>query len=113
MPELLRVLDLRGATVTIDAMGCQTEVAKTIRDGSGHYVLSVKDNQPTLHADIIKIFAEASDERRRSRDEIARPAVEVFKESEKAHGRIERRRVRVCRDLEWLTTSERWPDLAW
>jgi predicted transposase YbfD/YdcC len=112
IPELLRVLDLRGATVTIDAMGCQTEVAKTIRAGEGHYVLSVKDNQPTLHADIIKTFAEADDGRQRSCDEMGRPVVDVFEESDKGHGRIERRQVRMCRDLAWLTTSERWEDVA-
>jgi len=42
IPELLRLLDLRGATVTIDAMGCQTEIAKTIEEGGGHYLLAVK-----------------------------------------------------------------------
>lgn len=53
IPELLRVLDLSGATVTLGsrAMGCQTEIARTIIDGGGHYLLSVKDNQPTLHED--------------------------------------------------------------
>jgi predicted transposase YbfD/YdcC len=48
IPELLRSLDLRGATVTIDAMGCQTEIAQTIRDGGGDYLLAVKENQPAL-----------------------------------------------------------------
>jgi len=112
MPELLRVLELRGATVTIDAMGCQREIAQTIRDGEGHYVLSVKENQPTLYADILKTFSEASDERRRSRDELARPEVQAYEASEKGHGRLEHRRVRLCRDLGWLTTLERWPGLS-
>lgn len=48
IPELLRLLDIRGATVTIDAMGCQTAIAETIIDGGGHYLLAVKENQPTL-----------------------------------------------------------------
>lgn len=112
IPELLRLLDLRGATVTIDAMGCQREIASTIVTGQGNYVLAVKENQPTLYEDIAKTFAEASDERRRSRDELARPAVEEFEEIDKAHGRIERRSVRLSRDLSWLTTEERWPGLA-
>ena len=62
-PELLKVLDLRGATVTIDAIGCQREIAKTTIDGEGSYVLTVKDNQPTLVQDIQLTFAEAADAR--------------------------------------------------
>lgn len=112
IPELLRVLDLRGATVTIDAMGCQTEIAKTIRDGDGHYLLAVKDNQPTLHADIQSTFAEADDDRLRTVDEQSRPLVEVFEHLDKGHGRVETRTVSLCRDLHWLTTADRWQDLS-
>jgi len=112
IPELLRLLDLRGATVTIDAMGCQTEIAKTIVDGGGDYLLAVKDNQPTLRQDIAATFAEAADERRRTVDEQARPAVEVFEEVDKGHGRVEKRTVALCRDLAWMTTAERWPGLS-
>jgi predicted transposase YbfD/YdcC len=112
IPELLRVLDINGATVTIDAMGCQTEIAKTIVDGEGNYLIAVKDNQPTLRQDIETTFAQAADERLRSRDELERPVVEVFEQSDKGHGRVENRRVELCRDLSWLTTAERWPGLA-
>ena len=112
IPELLRVLDIKGATITIDAMGCQTEIAKTIVDGGGDYLLAVKDNQPTLHDDLIRTFAQAADNRRRSRDELPRPTVEVFEEVDKGHGRLEQRRVSLCRDLSWLTDAERWPKLA-
>ena len=112
IPELLRTLDLRGATVTIDAMGCQREIAETIVEGGGDYLLAVKANQPTLHADIVTTFAQAGDERRRTRDELARPAVEVFEDVDKGHGRIERRTFKLCRDLSWLTVTERWPGLA-
>ena len=73
IPELLKVLDLRGATVTIDAIGCQTKIAETIIEGQGNYVLSVKENQPTLHQDIETTFAEAADARQRSFDEQPRP----------------------------------------
>ena len=66
--------------MTIDAMGCQTEIAKTIREGGGHYLLAVKDNQPTLHQDIQTTFAEADDVRRRTVDEQPRPVVEVFEQ---------------------------------
>ena len=112
IPELLRVLDIREATITIDAMGCQTKIAQTVIDGGGKYLLAVKDNQPTLHCDILQLFIEADDERRRAVDEAPRPSVTVFEEVDKGHGRVELRTVTLCRDLDWLTTADRWPDLA-
>lgn len=112
IPELLKVLDIRGTTVTIDAMGCQTEIAKTIREGGGHYLLAVKDNQPTLHQDLQATFAEAADVRRRTVDEQPRPVVEVFEQVDKGHGRLETRTLSVCRDLAWITTTERWSGLC-
>lgn len=112
IPELLQVLAIRGATVTIDAMGCQTEIAKTIIDGGAHYLLAVKDNQPTLHADVQTTFAEAADERQRAVDEQPRPAMEVFEQVDKGHGRVEKRTVRLCRDLAWLSTVDRWQGLS-
>jgi predicted transposase YbfD/YdcC len=57
IPELLKRLELNGAIITIDAMGCQKEIARQIVDGGGDYVLAVKDNQPTLHAAIAEYFA--------------------------------------------------------
>jgi predicted transposase YbfD/YdcC len=111
IPELLRTLDLLGATVTIDAMGCQTEIASTIIKGKGEYLLSVKDNQPTLHQDIAKTFVEAADTGRRSADEISRPKTETFEDIDKGHGRIEKRNVVITHDLDWLTDAERWPGL--
>jgi len=112
IPELLRLLDLRGATVTIDAMGCQTEIAETIREGGGHYLLAVKDNQPTLLKDLQATFAEAEDPRQRTVDEQPRPSVEVFEQTEKGHGRLETRTLSLCRDLAWVTTEGRWCDLS-
>ena len=113
IPELLRTLDLRGATVTIDAMGCQTAIAQTVVDGAGHYLLAVKDNQPALHGEIVATFAEAADARVRSVDEHPRPAVEQFEETDKGHGRIEMRRVELCRDLGWVQSADRWTGLAY
>jgi predicted transposase YbfD/YdcC len=112
IPELLKTLDLRGVTVTIDAMGCQTAIAQTIVDGGGNYFLAVKDNQPKLHEDIIKVFSEADNERQRSLDELDRPAISTFEEIDKGHGRLEKRTVALCHDLNWLTTGENWPGLA-
>lgn len=97
---------MRGATVTIDAMGCQTHIAKTIRQGDGHYLLSVKQNQPTLHDDAETLFAEVADERVRSVDEAPRPIVERHQEANKDHGRVETRIILVCRQLQWITTRD-------
>jgi predicted transposase YbfD/YdcC len=113
IPELLRGLDLRGATVTIDAMGCQTEIARTILAGGGHHLLAVKENQPALHKDLVATFAEADDDRLRSVDELSRPAVEVFENTDKGHGRLEHRRVELCRDLGWMMTADRWAGLTY
>ena len=59
IPELLALLDLKGAVVTIDAMGCQKEIAAEIIDGEGHYLLAVKENQPHLYEDVGRSFDEA------------------------------------------------------
>jgi len=61
IPELLELLDLEGAVVTIDAMGCQKEIAAGIVSGGGQYVLAVKENQPHLYEDIERAFEEALD----------------------------------------------------
>jgi predicted transposase YbfD/YdcC len=55
-PELLKLLDLQGALVTIDAMGCQKTLTEQITRQGGHYVLALKDNQPTLHHDVQQLF---------------------------------------------------------
>lgn len=113
IPEVLAVLDLRGATVTLDAMGCQTAIAETIVRGGGAYILPAKDNQPALHQEIVETFAEADDERRRSVDEVPRPELLEYEETEKGHGRIESRRVRVTTNLAWIMSKERWLDLGY
>jgi DDE family transposase len=61
IPELLELLDLDGAVVTIDAMGCQKEIAADIAGRGGHYVLAAKENQPHLYQDIKRAFDEALD----------------------------------------------------
>jgi predicted transposase YbfD/YdcC len=62
IPQLLKLLNLKGCTVTIDAMGCQTEIVEEIREQKAHYVLAVKDNQPTLRSDLQEVFENALNE---------------------------------------------------
>lgn len=112
IPHLLALLDLRGMTVTLDAMGCQTAIAEAIRAGGGHYLLSVKDNQPTLRKEVVASFGDADDERPRRKDQPGPLEVERWDETTKDHGRIEERGVVVCRNLSWVQSSERWQDIA-
>jgi predicted transposase YbfD/YdcC len=87
MPEVLQLLDLRQKIVTIDAMGCQKEIAQIIVDQEGDYLLAVKDNQPTLHAEMQTAFATA-----------ARQGCmphRVYVTADSGHGRHEQRTVQV------------------
>ena len=112
IPKLLEALDISGTTITIDAMGCQTKIAESIIEGGADYILSVKDNQETLHAEIKETFAEADDDRLRSVDEVPKPEIQSFSETEKGHGRIEIRTVRVTQQLSWVQTRKRWASLG-
>ena len=110
IPELLKMIDLRGATVTVDAMGCQTGIAEEIITGGGNYLLAVKQNQPTLHADIHEAFSDALREYRQPMDPPL--AVERWSDTNKDHGRIEERTLLLCRDLSWITRRDQWKELA-
>ena len=85
IPELLRLLDLRGALVSIDAMGCQKEIAKAIVAQGADYVLAVKDNQPTLHADVRGLFLAGLE------DDFAGLEHRYHRTAERGHGRTEER----------------------
>ena len=98
MPQLLELVDLRDKIVTTDAMGCQKEIAKTIVTGGGDYILAVKDNQPTLHAEIQAVFAQAPAPKLRS------PRVATT--FEKGHGRYEQRSVRVLPARDHLSATQ-------
>lgn len=87
MPQLLEVLDLRDKIVTTDAMGCQKAIAETIVAGGGDYILAVKDNQPTLHAESQAAFATAAPPTARS--------PRLYATEDHGHGRDEQRTVQV------------------
>jgi predicted transposase YbfD/YdcC len=87
MPQLLELLDLRDKIVTTDAMGCQKAMAETIVAGGGDYILAVKDNQPTLHAEIQAAFATAVTPPARS--------PRLYTTEDQGHGRDEQRTVQV------------------
>src|SRR5207248_5040815 len=85
IPELLRVLDLKGALVSIDAAGCQVEIAKQIRAQGGDYLLAVKGNQPALQEACERLVLEAF-----ARD-FAGLRYDLSQSIEEGHGRHEER----------------------
>jgi predicted transposase YbfD/YdcC len=112
IPELLRLLDLRGALVSIDAMGCQVAMGKTILERGGDYLFGLKGNQSNLQKQTAALFNEVADTRRRTMDEATPPEIERFVQVDGGHGRIETREALVCRDFgEWVPAAERWPEL--
>jgi len=106
IPRLLELLDLHGATVTIDAVGCQTAIAGQIVAQGGDYVLCVKDNQPglaqALHTDLADLI----------RTKFAGVPHDVCETVDGDHGRIETRRVWTTSQIDWLGAEQsRWPGL--
>jgi len=105
IPKLLRMLAIEGAVVTIDAMGCQRDIAQTIIDKKADYILALKGNQGTLKDDV-KLFVDEQkavdfNDAKVSRD----------KTVDGDHGRIETREVTVVHDVEWLRERHDWPGL--
>lgn len=98
VPELLKLLELQEKIVTLDAMGCQRAIAQTIMDGGGDYVLAVKDNQPTLHAELQAAFTQAPAPPLRSSR-----CTTTF---EKGHGRYEQRTVQALPAREYLSAAQ-------
>jgi len=104
IPELLEWLDVRGAIVTIDAMGCQKAIAEKIIDKGGDYLLALKGNQSRLHDDVRLHFEEPSPQ--------ASTRMGHAETIDKGHGRIEVRRCRVSTDIGWLKVlHSEWKNL--
>lgn len=105
IPQLLDALDVKGAVITIDAMGCQHDIAAKIVERGADYVLGVKDNQPGL-AEAVKLWFDAADA-----GEMDRPFWDDI-QIEKDHGRIETRRCLVTNDVAWLQEQhQHWSGL--
>ena len=104
IPELLRLLDISGALVTIDAMGCQKEIAAQIRQGGGAYVLAVKQNQPTLYERVTEAVGEGLEQDAACIDE--------HRTVEKGHGRQETRTYATFPACEAVDPERQWQDLC-
>jgi predicted transposase YbfD/YdcC len=105
IPKLLEMLEISGALATIDAMGCQAEIAEKIVGGKADYVLAVKGNQPTLHEGIVAFFLDQME------DDFARVKVSRHETFEHGHGRDERRTYFVCDVPDDLPDRGRWVGL--
>ena len=106
IPRLLKMLELKGALVTIDAMGCQKEIARTIRDEGADYLLPVKGNQASLEEDLALFFTE-----QRAAD--FADAEALYHETvDNDHGRLEVRRHWSTDDIAWLKARHDWSGLA-
>ena len=106
IPALLELLDLKGALVTIDAMGCQKDIAAKIVAGGGDYALTVKDNQPHLLEDIQASFERAIDQ------DFAGVEHDTYETCERGHGRQEYRCYTVLHCTEGIRGSEDWAGLT-
>lgn len=92
IPQLLEMLDLEGAIITLDSMGCQKKIVNQIQKGKADYVIGLKGNQPNLNNDVRLFFDK-------------KPQKTVFKSHQtidKGHGRLETRTCTVCHDIKWL-----------
>lgn len=105
IPKLLEVLELTGAIVTLDAMGCQKEIAAKIRDKGADYVLAVKGNQEHLEEDIIGAFAAVDEGQGTAK-------VHTHTKHDKGHGRVEIRWTQTMAVPETLRHQDEWKDLA-
>jgi predicted transposase YbfD/YdcC len=104
IPQLLELLDLRDKIVTLDAAGCQKNIARQIVAAQGDYVLAVKDNQPTLHAEVRQAFEMAL--------ENDSPKLRCHEEEECGHGRREQRVVWVLPASQKVGALSSWTGLA-
>ena len=101
IPALLDLLDIRGAVVSIDAMGCQKSIATKIVDRGADYLLALKDNHPTAHQEVAAYFADA----------VGTTTVHSHTYTDGGHGRVEVRHVHVTTDTAWFEDRAAWKGL--
>ena len=104
IPKLLEMMAIEGAIVTIDAIGCQRDIARKIIDKKADYVLALKGNQGTLREDV-RVFVEEQKVNGFENTTISRNET-----VDGEHGRIETRATTVIHDVEWLKERHDWPD---
>ncbi len=102
---MLKLLDLERTTVTIDAMGCQMEIAHQIVEQNGHYVLALKKNHATFHEEVTLFIDQAIEKG------FTALSHDYHEQTENGHGRIETRRAWSTPEMAWFEDREQWPGL--
>jgi len=105
IPKLLKLLDLDGAVVTIDAVGCQKKIARQIVDQGGHYILQLKGNQGTLHKETEMLFSQCLT------DDCRGISYTTAATTNGGHGRIEERRIWATSEVGWFAEKNKWKNL--
>ena len=105
IPELMKLLDLKGAVVTIDAAGCQKKIAQQIVEQGGDYLLQLKGNQGTLHDETVTLFDQCLT------DDCRGIAYSTAATTDKGHGRIEQRRLWATSEVNWFAEKGKWKNL--
>ncbi|ADI37917.1 Transposase [Waddlia chondrophila WSU 86-1044] len=105
IPKLLEMIDITGATITIDAMGTQTAIAAQIIEDGGEYILALKGNQSSLHDEVSNYFIQAQQVEFEGVDH------QSYHMIEEGHGRLEKRSFFVTEDIDWLPDYDRWKKL--
>jgi predicted transposase YbfD/YdcC len=105
IPELLKVLTIEGNLVSIDAMGCQKEIAENIIEQEGDYVLALKKNHPNLYQDVVELFQFAHQQQWKGIEH------QFHQTINKDHGRLEIRRHWTMGQTEYLLGAEEWKGL--
>jgi predicted transposase YbfD/YdcC len=112
VPELLNALHLKGCIVTLDAMGCQKDIAERIIDKQADYVLALKGNHATVHDEVREFFDDAvAPCATQCADTAVLDKMDFFQTGEKGHGRIEKRRYWHSTDIDWFQDKPLWKGL--
>lgn len=106
IPELLKVLDIRGCIVTIDAMGCQKEIAEQIIDQGADYIFSLKGNQGNLHKEVGLLFEDAG------KNDFKDLSHQTCTTVDGGHGRVETRCFTITDDVDWFEEKSKWKKLT-
>ena len=106
IPQLLTLLDIRGATITVDAMGCQRAIAEQVIDQGADYLMGLKGNQGTAHKEVEEFFTDACATAFRDLDCTFHETVDGSE-----HGRVEVRRAWASQELGWFQDLSKWKGL--
>lgn len=105
IPKLLELLDLRGAVVSMDAMGCQKEIARKIVEKGGDYIFSLKGNQSTMHDEVAWWLDHAI------AGQVREATLDYDQQVHKSHGRLETRQVWCTERVDWFADRDQWAGL--